>query len=148
MSREVTASRNEIVSSFNKLTFGLLTRLKEKCPGANIDRVEGLVKIAKRADHEVIMTEMGPYVFKYRKLIAERKIEAFDSTALDKEIKSLGGKRGVDKYKEMIVDMFNVITESLKVATKDELEFIYSTSDTLIDLYIDFCIKCRTEAKS
>ncbi len=148
MSREVTASRNEIVSSFNKLTFGLLTRLKEKCPGANIDRVENLVKLAKRADHEVIVTEMGPYVFKYRKLIAERKIEAFDSTALNKEIKTIGSKKAIDKYKEMIIDMFNVITESLKVATKEELEFIYSTSDKLIDLYIDFCIKCRTEEKS
>lgn len=141
----IMTTRNDLVSAFNKNIFTLLKLLEEKCPNANVDRVINLVKIAKRADHEVIITTIGPYVLKYHDLIDKKDALAFKIDNLESEINK--SAKQADKYRTMIVDLFNIVYTQLGIMNEEQKDQVYGIASKLVDIYVDFCIKCKTENK-
>lgn len=144
-------NRAQLVKVFNTTIFSLLDFLKKNSnQQQNIERVTNLAKVAKRIDHEILITTMGPYVLKYQDLIKNRNIEAFNTEHMEKEVRAASKdskSSHVDKNKEIAMETFNAIYEIVGKLSDDGSEFIYVSSDKLIDTYIDFCIRCRTEDK-
>ena len=82
-------NRAQLVKVFNTTIFSLLDFLKKNSnQQQNIERVTNLAKVAKRIDHEILITTMGPYVLKYQDLIKNRNIEAFNTEHMEKEVRA------------------------------------------------------------
>jgi len=141
-------NRGDLTSFFNKRIFALLkickTHVKDS---SSIERLVALLKVAKRIDHEILITSAGPYLWKYQKLIADRNIEAFSPKHMEQEVASVKVDKSESKSKQMALDLFTSIYEAADAMKAAEGDVIYKAADELVDAYLEFCIRCKTEMK-
>lgn len=140
-------SRLKLCSVFNKKIFSLLNFTKTKFDEATTTRIINLIKVAKRMDHEVIITTMGPYLLKYQNLIQQRAHSAFSPEHFKQELNKYSTTSENSKSKKMANDLFTTIYGSLDSLDASEFEKVYKCADDLIDIYLNFCLRCRTEEK-
>jgi hypothetical protein len=149
-----TRTRKEIVSDFNKRTFGLLSIVEKKAPKSSASRIKRQITIAKGYDHEVLITTMGVKLYNFSDDIHEKKlVNSFTKEVFEQEIEKVkkeAAETGVtvntDDIK-MAYETFDIIMQCKSCTTKEEFDEIYITLEELIDDYIDFCIRSKREAK-
>lgn len=146
--------RNKVVSEFNTHIFELLNLLKMKDPNSPVDRIMNLIKIAKRADHESIITSSGPYFLKYRNQIESQDEKFFTADIIIAEVERTEMNSNVpqerNRSRELAMGMFDSINDIINVRqllSSSERNIIYSKAHSLIDLYLDFCVCCKYQKK-
>jgi hypothetical protein len=147
-------TRKEIVSDFNKRTFSLLTIVEKKAPKSSASRIKRQITIAKGYDHEVLITTMGVKLYNFSDDIYDKKlVNSFTKEIFDKEIEKVkkeaaetGVSINTDDIK-MAYETFDIVMQCKKCTTEEEFNEIYVILEELIDDYITFCIRCKSEAK-
>ena len=137
------ATRKSTTSDFNKGVFTLLKKAYSVNPDGNISRLENILKIAKRVDHEVIITNAGPYLLKYADLIKNNNIEAFSTDTLQAELDKHPG----NDHTQFVIDLFKSLKGALEKMKPEDRSLIFTGAKQLIVNYLDFAVACRTESK-
>lgn len=144
--QEDSRNRRELVSCFTKTLFTLLNDIKKLAPESPVDRIITAVKIGKRIDHEIVITNLGPYLIEHMGLIDERNIEKFTRADLEQKLEKYS-RSDSKKYKDVAIDMFEIIHSKHKTLTPQELEQYFVHLDNLIEYYLLFCVRCKIERK-
>ena len=139
-------SRNTIVNEFTKTTIEFIKYAGKLFKNVPSDMILNKIKVGKRMDHEIVITEVGPYLFKYRDLISDRDGVEDGSEARQKLMAAID-KAVADEHGEVLNEIFNALFIKRDELSCDSRSYIYDTLDTLLTLYLDFIVVCRTEKK-
>lgn len=140
-------NRNQSVSDFTKTIFNLLKFLETKDNSGSTSRVINLMKVAKRVDHEVVITNVGPYLHKYQKMLDARNEDLFTMNMMLEEMDQTESGQ-IESYRKLALTMFDIIHAEKAKLDAPTFNWIWESLEYLLDTYYHYCTRCIKEEKS
>lgn len=144
MAEATIKSRNESVKEFTKETIQLIKYVGDLFKNAPVARLLNAITVGKRMDHEVVITSIGPYLFKYRTMIILKDGAGISLADIKSEIKG----REAQDYEQLIHEIFRVLLVEKTESFKPHREHMYAKLHQLLELYLNFAQRCRYEDKA
>lgn len=136
-------TRKSTTSEFNTLLFKLIKTAKKITGDDQVDRLIGLMKLAKSTDHESLVVSAGPYFYKYRLPILNGNLATFGPDIMQAEL----AEHKPSKHTEFAMSLFQTLHGAVKALKPAEQEEIFKMARDLIECYCRFAVCCRTQDK-
>jgi len=145
-------SREQTVVLFNAKVTALLKIVQSLHPNdMDLERLRNKLRIAKAADEEFLIRELGPYLYKYQTpIIQGRDVFFVDTDGLDIATLSpddqrtvIGLRRDLAGIKGNDSVLLDRLRKSYRALDTAERENIKATVLTLLECYLLYLLQCK-----
>jgi hypothetical protein len=136
-----TKTSEALVSDFNKILFWVIDLTSKKYPANNdLPRVRKLMSLGKSYNQNILIEEVGPYLFQYGDKILERSIHVFNDELKQNISNEIQQKRTNENESnvELASSLFSLAQKMVDTLSKDEQVVISQKLVELLDDYLLF----------
>lgn len=136
-----TKKPDVLVSEFNKLLFWLIDLTSKKYPANNdLPRVRKLMSLGKSYNQNILIEEVGPYLFQYGDKILARSIHVFNDELKQNISNEIQQKRTStnESNVELASDLFSLAQKMVDTLSTEEQVVISQKLVELLDGYLLF----------
>jgi hypothetical protein len=139
---EAIERKKKVTNSFNKELFWMLDMMVKVAPGKGFERIKSLASLARTYDYHILITNTGPYLYKYKAQIEAKDLDFIDEGLIGKHIDE---RNVVDNIRQFVFEIFGAIKEYYGKMTPSERAKIQEKTIDMLKLYCHFALLEKDE---